>query len=362
MASKSPLQRARKLFRARKYPKVISLLEPLVLEYKESFDFFFLLGTACLYLEDIGGAEAYYKSARRLKPVNTDIMKAQGVLYLRLGDVTRALELFLGVLDSSPGDAVATEALDFIRRNSNPEKMEEKIRGGALRRFYPKRGLHPAVIPSCLALCLLCACAAFFFANYKVILGLNGARADLSYLELTEDDKKNLVSENLGNGYILTTEDVEKTYKEATRFFQQNRDNEARRCVNKLMNSNAGTSIKVKAQQLAERLEEPLFGSVTDNFPVKQVLEDIVLYENCWVEWAGRVSNIEMDDKFLKCVFLVGYEKLDKIDGTVTLVLEQPVSLNPEKPVKVLARITLSEGQLILRGKTIYQPVKDSDL
>ena len=60
MTSKSPLQKARKWLAAGKYPKIISLLEPLVLEYRESFDFFFLLGTACLYVEDIGGAEAYY--------------------------------------------------------------------------------------------------------------------------------------------------------------------------------------------------------------------------------------------------------------------------------------------------------------
>ena len=82
MARKSPLQRAHKYLSAGKYPKVISLLEPLVLEYKESFDFFFVLGTACLYVEDIGGAEAYYKSARRIRSENPDII-INAILFLR---------------------------------------------------------------------------------------------------------------------------------------------------------------------------------------------------------------------------------------------------------------------------------------
>ena len=189
MAPKSPLLKARRLFNAGKYPKVISLLEPLVVEYRESFDFFFLLGTACLYVEDIGGAEAYYKTARRIRVGNPEIMKAQGVLYLRRGDVARSLELYLGVLDVQPGDSVATEALEFIRRNSDPEKMEQKIRSGALRKFYPKKGLHPAVVPLSIAFCLLCAAGVFFAVNYRNILGLDGARADLSYLELTADEK-----------------------------------------------------------------------------------------------------------------------------------------------------------------------------
>ncbi|MCR4940843.1 MAG: tetratricopeptide repeat protein [Treponemataceae bacterium] len=365
MASKSPLQKARKYFNAGKYPKVISLLEPLVLEYRESFDFFFLLGTACLYVEDIGGAEAYYKTARRIRVGNPDVMRAQGVLYLRLGDISRALELYLGVLDALPGDAVASDALEFIRRNSDPEKMEQKIRSGALKKFYPKRGLHPAVLPLCAAFLVLAAGCTFFAMNYRSLLGLNGARADLSYLELSADEKSNPVSADLSSEsfrYILTKEEVVTCYNDAKRFFQQHRDNEARRCINKLLLSNADSAVKLRAEQLAEHLEEPRFDTVTDNYSVRQVLEDIYLYNDCWVVWSGRVSNVEVDEKFLKCVLLVGYENLDRIDGSVTLVMEQPVSIDAEKALKILCRITVSDGQLILRGKTVYQPVDGSSL
>ncbi|MCR4714505.1 MAG: tetratricopeptide repeat protein [Treponemataceae bacterium] len=365
MMRKTPLQKARKLLSAGKYPKVISLLEPLVLEYRESFDFFYLLGTACLYVEDIGGAEAYYKTARRLRSENPDIQKAQGILYLRLGNVARALELYLRVLDANPRDSVAAEALEFIRRNSDPEKMEQIIRSGAIRKFYPKRGLHPAVIPTCITIVVLCTFGVLFYMNYKTILGLNGARADLSYLELSREEKNSPVSADLSGGayrYILTKDEVVSCYDDAKRFFQQYRDNEARKCINKILLSNAEPSVKQRATELESFLSEPQMDKVSDNYPVKQVMEDIYLYQNCWVSWSGRVSNVEEDDKYYKCAFLVGYENLDRIDENVSLVFEQPISINPEKPIKVLARITIVDGQLLLHGKAIYQPVNGSGL
>ena len=360
MAPKSPLHKARRLLASGKYSKMISLLEPLVLEYRESFDFFYLLGTACLYVEDIGGAEAYYKSARRIRAENADILKAQGALYLRLGNVKRALEIYLHVLDTAPDDKVANEALEFIRRNSDPEKMDQKIRSGAVKKFYPKRGLNPVIVPTCIVLCVVCVGSVLFVRNYKTLFGLNGARADLSYLELSRDEKARPVLGDVSNGsyyYILTTTEVTQCYDDALRFFQQHRDNEARRCINKILLSNAELSIKTKASLLEEHLEEPRFDTITDNYPIKQIVEDIYLYQDCWVVWSGRVSNVETDDKYYKCDFLVGYENLDKIDGTVTLVFEQPVTINNEKPVEVLARIAVSDGKLVLWGRAVHQPL-----
>ena len=358
MTFKSPLQKARKLLRAGKFPKVISLLEPLVPEYRNSFDYFYLLGTACLYVEDIGGAETYYKKARSLRPENGDILKAQGALNLRRGNVTRALELYLHILDAVPGDKLANEALEFIRRNSDPEKMEHKIRSGGIKKFYPKKGLHPAVVPVCFVLCVLSVASVFFVRNYRTLLGLNGARADLSSLELTRDQKAQPVSADLNSRYILTASEVVSCYEGATRSFQQNRDNEARKYINKIMLSNAELSIKTNATLLENYLAEPRFDTINDNYPVSEVMEDIYLYQKCWVKWSGRVSNVLEDEKYYKCDFLVGYEELRKIDGIVTLAFEQPVSINPEKPVEVLAQITVTEdGQLMLWGKTVHQPL-----
>ena len=86
------LKKAERLLAARRFPETISLLEPLVIDYRESFYFHYLLGTACLYVGDIGGAELYYKRARNLKMTDPRLINAQAVLFLRRGEVNKAVE------------------------------------------------------------------------------------------------------------------------------------------------------------------------------------------------------------------------------------------------------------------------------
>ena len=60
--AKSLFDTARKYLKKRQFSKVINLLEPHIMEYRQSFQFFYLLGVACLYQGDIGGCEEYFKS------------------------------------------------------------------------------------------------------------------------------------------------------------------------------------------------------------------------------------------------------------------------------------------------------------
>ena len=71
------LTKAKRLLNARRFPEVIALLEPLLIDYRDSFSFYYTLGTACLYVGDIGGAELYYKKARNLKLTDTALINAQ---------------------------------------------------------------------------------------------------------------------------------------------------------------------------------------------------------------------------------------------------------------------------------------------
>ena len=119
MAKISELQQAEQAFKSRQFSKVISLLEPMVIEYKDSFRCWYLLGVSCMYLNDFGGAEAYLNKARRIKLNSTDLMVAQGSLFLQRGEVARAVEYYLEALELSPNCEDAKKALKFIRLNSD---------------------------------------------------------------------------------------------------------------------------------------------------------------------------------------------------------------------------------------------------
>ena len=105
-------------------------------------------------------------------------------------------------------------------------------------------------------------------------------------------------------------------------------------------------------------LIEPTFDSPFTNYSFSKVTEDVYKYEKCWVDWSGRVTNIKSNEEITVCDMLVGYEDFKKKDGDVKLQLSSEITLDPEKPIRVLGQISVTEkGELILMGKSVYQPL-----
>ncbi|MFI3257342.1 MAG: hypothetical protein R3Y36_03470, partial [Spirochaetales bacterium] len=147
----------------------------------------------------------------------------------------------------------------------------------------------------------------------------------------------------------------------AQKYFQSYRDNAARVEINRILNSNASTSIRQKARLLAEYLEEPTFDTAIEHYTYEQIQNDPFLYLDCWVIWGGRVTNVQQTPTEYRCDFLIGYDTLQKIDGIVSLVLQEPVSIDTTQPLQVLAQISVENGRVLLRGKSIYQPIANTN-
>lgn len=361
----NPLKTAKKLLRARKFPKVIALLEPLVIEYRDSFSFHYLLGTACLYVGDNGGADAYFKRARQLKITNPDIIAAQGTLFLRRGDVSRAVEYYLEALEHNSNHRAAKRGLRFIKKHSNPEEMAEIVMTPRIRKIYPTLGMHPAVIPALICVCVLAAAGIWFTNNYRTILGVNGARADLAYLDLTADERIQPLDSDLESGvyrYILTKNEMIEAEENAKKYFQQGKDNAAQIEINRILNSNAKTTIKQKMNQLMEYLEAPTFDSFSENLSYAEVAEDPYLYMDCWVIWSGRLANVTEYKDGVEATLLVGYENLTNKEGDVPVVIPETVFLEYGKPIKLLAQVSVRDGKLFLKAAAAYQPLSGGEL
>lgn len=361
----NPLKAAKKLLRARKFPKVITLLEPLVIDYRDSFQFHYLLGTACLYVGDNGGAEAYFKRARQLKMKDPDILAAQGALWLRRGEVSRAVEYYLEALDYNKSHRTARRGLRFIKHHSNPDEMAEIVMTPKIRKVYPSLGMHTAVIPTVICLCLIAVAGIWFSKNYRSVLGVNGARADLAYLDLTTDERIQPLDTDLESGvyrYILTKSEMIEAEENAMKYFQQGKDNAAQIEINRILNSNAKASIKLKMNQLMEYLETPTFDSLSDNLTYADVAQDPYLYMDCWVIWSGRLANITEYKDGVEATLLVGYENLTHKEGDVPVVIPDTVFLEYGKPIKLLAQVSVRDGKLLLKAAAAYQPLIGDEL
>jgi tetratricopeptide (TPR) repeat protein len=361
MSQTKILEKAEKAFRKRKFSEVISLLERNIVYFDGNFRVYYLLGVSCLYLSDFGGASTYFSRAERIRMISSDLMIVQGVLCLHHGNIPRAVEYYLNALEYAPNSREAKKALQFIKKNS--EKIKNMAYSRKLKKLYPKTGLNPA-IPYVVAIFLVLGIGFTLFAkNYKEILGLNGVRADLSAFVLSVDERAHPLETDFSTvnyRYILTSTEVSKLYSEAQTLFQQGKDNAVQVNINRILNSNASTAIKYKAKLLLDYLEEPTFDNFSNTFSYEDLKKDPYLYQDCWIILSGRISNVDNTELFYLCDLLVGYENMKKLDGIVPLQIKQPISINSTQPIKVLGKVSLKDGILMLDVKSVYQPLQEN--
>lgn len=355
---------ARSLIRRRKFGKAIVLLENERELYRESFDYYILLGVACLYAGDVGNANYYYQQARHIKVSDTNLLLGQAVIFLQRGDTDRAIEYYLEVLDRHPENKTAKSAMEFIRTQGNYENIIRWVDTGRIVKFYPPIGLNLSEVLKVSFSAILGILVAIF-----LIFSINGfkiknkpQRFDISELLLTTEEKKNPLKVDLSGGvyqYLLTDMQITDSYEKARKSLLDYRDNLVRIEVNRIVNSNAIDSIKKKALLLASYLEKPTFDTVTDNFTYKEVSSEPKLYNECWVVWSGRISNAVLDGDSFYCDLLVGYEDLKNVEGIVPLIfLQKPnPAIDGSRSIKVLGRISIKDDKLVLVGEAVYQPL-----
>ena len=92
------LKKASRLLRDGKYETVIRLLEPRVYQYRDSFDYYYALGRACLYTGDYRGADSYLQRAEGLEPGSIGVRLGLTFLMLQQGRKEQALRSWSRVL------------------------------------------------------------------------------------------------------------------------------------------------------------------------------------------------------------------------------------------------------------------------
>src|SRR5512133_3642642 len=110
----------------------------MVVNYRDSFKFYYLLGLSCLYSGDLSGATTYLRRAEQLKAGDIDVELAMAALQLRRRDVKGAIETYLDVIENHVTDKRAKRALDFLRKNTEESRIAELVDTGLIVKFYPK--------------------------------------------------------------------------------------------------------------------------------------------------------------------------------------------------------------------------------
>ena len=371
--SRSALETAKMLLRCRSFSKALIVLDGASEIYANNFEYHMTYGLACLYLGDFGNANTSFQKARRIRVSDERLLLCQAVLYLRLGDTSRAIQYYIDVLDMAPENKIATKAMTFIRTQGDFETICEWADSGKLARFYPPLGVNPMPIVRIAISALLGVCIAFAILHFKPGLPAGG-RTDTAETTLSVDDKIHVIEVDVANGafsYTLTEHEILKSFELARQYAEEfdkdknvYRDNAAMVEINRILNSNASDAIKLKANNLRAMLfpKTPTFDSISENdrFSYAQVASDPLLYIGCWVVWEGRITNAEREKNSFHCDLLVGYENLKRVDGIVPLYfVEAPEpAIEGDRPVYILAQLGIENGKIVLNGSAVYQPLR----
>lgn len=376
------LDEARTLMRRHKFHYAITLLEANAASYQGSFEFYLALGTSCLYVGDEGNAVKYYNLARSIKISNTELLLGQAVIFMRRGQTDKALQYYLDVLNISPENEIARSAMEFIRTYGEYTEICKLKDTGEIKRYYPPLGTNPDIIRNCIMIGIL----AGIVVSVCIVMCSQPSKkskpSEFNPLELTADEQKNAVRDDIGasrvDDYILDEKQVNESYEKAVKLFKNKRENAALVELNRITYSNASSSIKVKASNLREQLfkdpkthqdRDPEFSTLLDNYSWDDVVDGNTgalknLFRDCYTVWVGKVANIETSaDGSWKCIFLVYNKEFNKFHGFLTVNFDkaQP-SVNEDKPIAILGRLRQTSSKFEMDGKVVFQSVKNNDL
>lgn len=347
------LKKAYKLLRSGQFGKVIAFLEPKVPLFLENYQFYYILGIACLHNGDNGGADTYLKRAVQVNRNAVDPRLFLAALALRRKDTTEAVRLWLGILDIDSNCKQAKRGLDRIRKISDTEALDQYLNKNSFRKLLPR--IRKRYSP---LLLLIPLSIALVFSGYMkrdsfstwLDRSETPSRENLSYM-FSDLKKEKLTDENLqGFIYNLSEDQIMTSLKSAQSYFDSYDDNRTQKEINRVLYSNASESAKQRARILEGYLKEPDFTAFYNVFDYKDVMDDPYLYNKCYIRWKGRFSNLRMTDPGMSFDFLVGYDTSEVLEGIEPAYTEFQVRLDNSLPLELLGQIeTLDRNSIRIR-------------
>lgn len=347
---------ARRLFRARRFPEVIRLLEPEVFRYRENADYFVMLGAACLHTGDLGGATSYLGRARQLKPGSVTALLGLAAVHFKRAETDQALKLWLEALDEDPRNPVALRGMNLLRRGLSRDDLQSYVDSGKLPQLYPRLPGRP--LWSILLLVTLGGAALIVVGSFawQRLWPAAPSRPGVSGIYLPSDGGLR-VDTGSAAVFTLSEREVELGFKRAKGYLLDYRDNPAGVEINRLLLSNASAAVKERALALKSFLRPPNFATFRDPYTYREVAAQPRLYDGCHVSWKGKVANLSIGDEAIEFDLLVGYESERELEGTVAISLDFAADLQDGAGLEVLGRVVADGGRLRIAGVSLHRLV-----
>ncbi len=352
------LKKAQNYYKTGNYSKVIRLLEPDVFNYRENDRYYYLLGTSCLFTGDYSGANSYIRRSLQINPVNSDTLLALAVIHLKRNNSKESIRLWLEVLDKHPENKFAKRGLNLLKKSGVPESVSDLFIKKNIRRLIPgsRAVIFNRVLRTFLIIILAAALSGgLYFSAVKTINYIKNKNNLIPEIALnrnaaiTADDGKYELE--------LTEKEIIKTFERAREHFVDNRDNTAQIEINRILFSNASENVKDKAKLLQSYLKKPDFRYFKNTIDYREVAEKPYLFNNCYIKWKGKITNITVNDNNIDFDFLVGYENGKLLDGIIRVNVDFPILLEEDFSYEIIGRLNTS-GSFEIKAVSIRKFIK----
>jgi hypothetical protein len=347
------LAEARQLYRARRFADVIRVLEPDVFKFRESFEYFQLLGFSCLHAGDLGGAFSYISRARQLVDDDVSVLLGLAAVHFRRAENETALKRWLEVLEIQPENPTARRGLEILRRGLTADQLQELTDSGRLKLLYPPlpgRAIPVALIIAVLGVLVLAGAAVLL---YRITRPGETPRPGVSVIEIP-DGIKSYIDPGTDFTFVLSEREVRQAFQKAKEYLLSFRDNLAAVEINRIFLSNAAPAVKERARMLKGFITLPTFDTLRDPFPYATVARRPALYDGCTVKWKGKIANLANGKDAIVFDLLVGYDQERQLEGIVAVKLGFAAELANGAPLEVLGQV-IARGDLVtLEGISVH--------
>ena len=353
---KGDLRKASTLYKRRKYPEVIRLLEPQIFRFRQSYLFFYYVGMACLRTGDLGGASTYLQRGLGLKPNDIAAKLGLALVYLKRQDVQEAIRCYLEILETDPKNRQAQRGLAILQKDASPDRLIELDETGKLFRLLGEKRIGRTTTLVTAVTLLLAGILLVGFLWREELLFAGKPERNPEVESLTLADVGRLVDLTGDYRYILTEKEIKKTFDSVKKSFSRFEDNITQREINRILGANAAQGVKEQVRVIGSYLTEPDFTTLRNPFGFEEVLDDPFLHAGTYVIWKGKLSNLEVGTERIAFDLLVGYESNEVLLGVVPVVIDFAALLKQGDALEVLGQVVyLGDREFSLRGVSIHK-------
>jgi len=332
------LGEARRLFRARRFPDVIRLLEPEVFRYRENFEYFQMLGFSCLQAGDFGGAFSYISRAHQLKDDEPSVILGLAAVHFRRAEHESALKRWLEVVEAQPSNPIARRGLDLLRKGMTPDELQEFIDSGKLKTLFPPLPRRVALAPILVAGLSVLVLAGLVWLGVRLGSPQGPQRPGVSVIEIPTG-LSSFIDIGTDFPFVFTEGEVRQTFQKAKNELLAYRDNLAVVDINRILLSNAAPAVKERARMLKGFVTQATFDTVKDSYAYAAVTKQPALYDGASVVWKGKVANLKVAKDSIAFDLLVGYDQEKQLEGIVPVTVPFAADLANGSAVEILGQI-----------------------